>query len=124
MVFLETSQGESDRVLSEAIGCTFARVCPEISPVVEFGSLIEWEHRLFREVRATHASEHHLLLEDLIFLSAKMDQFRATLQLGAFCGKDDAVWVTPPPTGAEIAAQVIDQGCQSVVKPFFYENKG
>jgi len=124
MVFLETSQDESDRALSEAIARTFARVCPEIAPVVEFGMRIEWEHRLFREVRATHGSEHHLLLEELIFLSAKTDQSRATLQLGAFRGENDAVWITPPPIGAEIAAQVIDQGCQFVVKPFFYENNG
>lgn len=123
MIFVETFPNEDEESLSEAVRRAFALVCSESVPFFEFGWLIEWNQRLFREVRVTRNHREHMILEELIFLSAKKDKSRATL-LGAYQGVEDAVWITPPPMGAQIAAQVIDQGSESTVRPFVYEHRG
>jgi hypothetical protein len=124
MVLIETFPNETEECLSEAVHRAFATVHSEAAPSFEFGWLIEWNQRLFREVRVTCDPKDHMVLEELIFLSAAKDKSRATLQLGAYRGVKDAVWVTPPPMGAQIAAQLIDRGIQSTVRPFAYEHVG
>ena len=124
MVLIETFPNESEESLSEAVRRAFDTTRSGAVPFFEFGWLIEWKQRLFREVRVTRDPKNHMVLEELIFLSAKKNRSRATLQLGAYQGVQDAVWVTPPPMGAEIAAQIIDQGFQSTVRSFVYEHRG
>ncbi len=124
MIFVETFPNEGEEALSEAVRRALAPVCSERVPLFEYGWLIEWNQRYFREVRVTRNHEEYMVLEEIIFLSAKTDDSRATLQLGAYRGIQDSVWMTPPPLGAQIAAQVIDQGFQSTVRPFVYEHRG
>lgn len=123
MVLIETFPDESAESLSEAVRRAFATVGSEATPAFEFGWLIEWNQRFFREVRVTRDPDNQILLEELIFFSAMKDKSRATLQLGACQGVGDAVWVSPPRMGAEIAARIIDQGFQSTVRPFVYEHR-
>lgn len=124
MTFIETFPHEGEDVLAKAVRRALAPVCFERAPSFEFGWLIEWNQRHFREVRVTRVHEEYMVLEEIIFLSAKSDKSRATLQLGAYRGISDAIWMTPPPMGAQIAAQIIDQGSQSSLRPFVYEHRG
>src|SRR5215469_5734057 len=120
MTFIECFPNETDLVLFEAAKETYRSAIPGPFPIIAFGRLIGWKDRLFREVLVTAPGHHRLLQEDAIFFSFIMNPQRASVQIGSSQG---VAFVTPPTSGAEIVAQIVDRGVQSTISPFIYEEK-
>jgi len=117
MTFVECFPGESEAALSLAVQQAYASTYSENPPGLEFGQLIAWEAKLFREVRLPGKLESRLMGEDAIFLGFTD---RATLQMGSFQG---ILFGTPPSPGAEVVARLNNRGRESLLQPFIYETK-
>ena len=118
MTFIECFPGEKDSALFAIVRQAYASCFGEDIPDIEFGQLIAWRSRLFREVLVSGESEQILIREDRLFHSFGSDQSRATMQVGSFEG---IVFETPPSPGAELVARLIDRGSHSIVQPLIYE---
>jgi hypothetical protein len=117
MTFVECLLGESEAALYSAVQQAYASIHSENPPGLEFGQLITWEAKLFREVRLPGKLEARLMGEEAIFLGFTD---RATLQMGSFQGM---LFGTPPSPGAEVVARLNNHGRQSLLQPFIYETK-
>jgi len=120
MTFIECFPGETDLVLLDAAKESYRSAIPGPFPIMAFGRLIEWKARLFREVLVTAPGYHRLLQEDSIFISFKKNPQRASVQIGSPQGIS---FETPPSSGAETMARIVDRGVQSTISPFIYEEK-
>ena len=117
MTFVECLPGESEAALSWAVQQAYASRYAKNPPGLEFGQLIDWEAKLFREVRLSGKLEERLMGEEAIFLGFTD---RATLQMGSFQG---ILFATPPSPGDEVVARLNNRGRESLLQPFIYEKR-
>ncbi|HZR21520.1 MAG TPA: hypothetical protein VFE51_29835 [Verrucomicrobiae bacterium] len=120
MTFVECFPGEMDAILLQAVKETYLSTFRGACPIINFGRLIEWKERMFREVLVAAEGHQRLLQEDYIFHSFVKDGKRAAVQLGSLNG---AAFQTPPLPGAENIALLIEGGRQSRISPFIYVEK-
>ena len=118
MTFIKCFPGETDSILLQAAKEAYNSMIRAPFPTVAFGRLIEWKDRLFREVLVTASGHHRLLEEDFIF--SRQNPKRASVQVGCRLG---IVFETPPSSGAEIMALMVERGVESTISPFIYVEK-
>jgi len=101
------------RAVEEAIAAGHVKSVPDF----QIGRSIRWSGRRFCEIIIPEIRSR-MFCEEVIYLHAARNRQRATIQVGCF---DGGVFTTPPVTGREVAALVIDAGRRQTVSPFSYE---